>query len=156
MSTPIKLGAIEQEHLQELYEAAGVPRDRLPYSPAMAQVCQGFQDRTFRNADEGQVYGAIVKYVRSSRCAVADAAAVPEATEEQARWVELLKSQHPTWRKLQPYSPGFDGARAAFGRDNGAEITPHEFWQVVQLASKRAPGSSGEKSRKPPRVAAAS
>ena len=29
MVPPLKLGAIEQQHLQELYEAAGVPRDEL-------------------------------------------------------------------------------------------------------------------------------
>jgi hypothetical protein len=150
VAAALKLGAIEQEHLQELYEAAGVPRDQLPYSPVMAQMCQGFQERTFRNADEAQVYGAIVKYVRSSRCAAGDSPA-PEATSDQARQVALLKAQHPVWKKLQPYSPGFDSARSAFARDNGADLTPHEFWQVIQLAAKRG---SPQRSRAPAPVAA--
>ena len=30
MNVPLKLNAIDQEHLQELYNAAGVARDELP------------------------------------------------------------------------------------------------------------------------------
>src|SRR5206468_10352942 len=33
MKAPMKLNAIDQEHLQELYNAAGVPRDEPPYTP---------------------------------------------------------------------------------------------------------------------------
>src|ERR671919_708467 len=66
MRVPLKLNAIEQEHLQELYDAAGVARDELPYSPKFDEVWQGFQDRTFKNAEREQVFGAILKYVRSS------------------------------------------------------------------------------------------
>ena len=29
---PLKLSAIDQEHLQELYDASGVARDELPYT----------------------------------------------------------------------------------------------------------------------------
>ena len=66
MRVPLKLNSIEQEHLQELYNAAGVARDELPYSDKFEEVWSGFQDRTFKNAEREQVYGAIIKYVRSS------------------------------------------------------------------------------------------
>ena len=66
MKAPLKLNSIDQEHLQELYNSAGVARDELPYSPAFDNLVQGFQDRTFKNAEPEQVFGAIVKYVRSS------------------------------------------------------------------------------------------
>src|SRR5258706_8529305 len=32
MKVPLKLNSIDQEHLQELYNAAGVARDELPYT----------------------------------------------------------------------------------------------------------------------------
>ena len=66
MKPPLKLNAIDQEHLQELYNSAGVARDELPYTPAFDALVQGFQDRTFKNADQEQVFSAIIKYVRSS------------------------------------------------------------------------------------------
>src|SRR5881392_2171908 len=66
MRVPLKLSAIDQEHLQELYDAAGVARDELPYSEKFEEIWQGFQDRTFKNAEREQVFGAILKYVRSS------------------------------------------------------------------------------------------
>ena len=34
MKVPLKLNSIDQEHLQELYDSAGVARDELPYTPA--------------------------------------------------------------------------------------------------------------------------
>src|SRR6266498_249649 len=66
MRIPLKLSAIDQEHLQELYDAAGIARDELPYSDAFEQIWQGFQDRTFKNAEREQVFGALLKYTRSS------------------------------------------------------------------------------------------
>ena len=65
MRPPLKLNAIEQEHLQELYDAASAARDELPYTPKFEDLWQGFQDRTFKNAEREQVYGAITKYVRT-------------------------------------------------------------------------------------------
>src|SRR5579872_5953236 len=41
MNIPLKLNAIDQEHLQELYNAAGVARDELPYTEQFEQLCQG-------------------------------------------------------------------------------------------------------------------
>src|ERR1044072_7534176 len=69
MRVSLKLNAIEQEHLQELYDAAGVARDELPYSEQFDKLVQDFQDRTFKNAEPEQVFGALLKYVRSSTCA---------------------------------------------------------------------------------------
>src|SRR5438270_5608242 len=66
MKPPLKLNAIDQEHLQELYNASGVARDELPYTPVFEQLVQGFQDRTFKNADAEQVFAALLKYTRSS------------------------------------------------------------------------------------------
>ena len=45
---------------------AGVARDELPYSEKFEEIWSGFQDRTFKNADPEQVYGALLKYTRSS------------------------------------------------------------------------------------------
>jgi hypothetical protein len=137
MHIPLKLGLIEQEHLQELYEAAGVPRDDLPYSDTLAKVCREFQDRTFKNASEAQVFGALLKYVRSGRRAPAagsEKEAVPPARQEHAR---LLRAQRPAGVKLEPYTPAFDSARSAFARDGGPDLPPQEFWRVVRLAGTR-------------------
>ena len=59
MKVPLKLNSIDQEHLQELYDAAGVARDELPYTATYDQIVQGFQDRTFKNADPEQLFGAL-------------------------------------------------------------------------------------------------
>jgi hypothetical protein len=66
MRPPLKLNSIDTEHLQELYNASGVARDELPYTDAFETLWSGFQDRTFKNAEREQVFGAILKYVRSS------------------------------------------------------------------------------------------
>ena len=62
MRPPLKLNAIEQEHLQELYDAAGVARDELPYSEKFDEIWSGFQDRTFKNAEREQVFGAQLQH----------------------------------------------------------------------------------------------
>src|SRR5262249_6310279 len=66
MRPPLKLNAIDQEHLQELYNDSKIARDELPYTDAFEAMWQGFQDRTFKNAEREQVFGALLKYVRSS------------------------------------------------------------------------------------------
>ena len=135
MAFPLKLGSIEQQHLQEVFEAAGVPRDDLPYSPALAQVCREFQDRTFKNASEAQVYGAVVKYVRCGRRTGAVKSAAPQAPSESVEHARLLMAQRQSGQKIEPYSPAFDHARDAFTRNGGAALSPREFWDVVRLAS---------------------
>src|SRR5437016_7274583 len=89
MRVPLKLNAIEQEHLQELYDAAGVARDELPYSEKFEEIWQGFQDRTFKNAEREQVFGALLKYTRSSGNA---STAAPEAAlnEDQLKQLKGL------------------------------------------------------------------
>ena len=157
MYIPLKLGAIEQQHLQELYELAGVPRDELPYSPALTQVCADFQDRTFKNANEAQVFGALLKYVRSSRCAKAPRKAgkkdnaSPEAPAERLEQARLLRAQRASLGKIQPYTSDFESARAAFARSAGAELSPKDFWLVVQLAG--APGGAAKAKRLQPQPA---
>ena len=144
MAIPLKLGSIEQEHLQELYEASGIPRDDLPYSPALSLLAQGFQDRTFKNADEGQVFGAILKYVRSGRCAKASGA-VPAGFPGQAEHARVLRAQLHAGRKIQPYTPEFDAARGEFRRKAGAELSPHEFWLVLKAACERVPAAKSNR-----------
>ena len=63
---PLKLSSIAQEHLQELYDGAGVARDELPYTDEYETIWAGFQDRTFMNASRDQLYAALLKYTRSS------------------------------------------------------------------------------------------
>ena len=149
MSMPLKLGSIEQEHLQEIYEAAGIPRDDLPYSPELTQMCRDFQDRAFRNADEAQVFGALIKYVRSSKCSTA-AACEPEVTAAREAQANLLRTSNPAAAKLRPYTPAFDSAREAFAKSREAgtpEISAQEFWCIVKLCSRRGkvPARAGER-----------
>lgn len=136
MAIPLKLGTIEQQHLQELYEAAGVPRDELPYSPALTQVCKEFQNRTFKNANEAQVFGAIVKYVRSGRRAKARATQ-PTVAPDRLTQARLLRAQRASAPKPRPYTRDFDYARNAFARAGGPDLSPQEYWCVLQLACER-------------------
>ena len=146
MSVTLKLGLIEQQHLQELYDAAGVPRDELPYSAEMLRVCREFQDRTFKNASEAQVYGAMLKYVRSGRRGVGAKAEATPAPPQRLEHARLLKAQRPVGVRLEPYTAAFDHARDAFARNGGAALSQQEFWGVVRLAG-------GKRSR--PQAAAA-
>ena len=134
MSVTLKLGLIEQQHLQELYEGAGVPRDELPYSAELALVCREFQDRTFKNASEAQVYAALVKYVRSGRRAAGTTRKAPPAPPERLEHARLLTAQRPSGARLEPYTVAFDHARNAFARNGGAALSRQEFWGVVRLA----------------------
>ena len=148
MSVPLKLGLIEQQHLQELYEAAGVPRDELPYSAELARLSRDFQDRTFKNAGEAQVYGAMVKYVRSSHRGVGAKAKAPAPPRERQEQARVLKAQRPDGPRLEPYTPAFEHARQWFAR-NGTELSPQEFWQVVRLAGARGPASNARRAAEP-------
>ena len=140
MRVPLKLNAIEQEHLQELYNAAGVARDELPYSEKFEEIWSGFQDRTFKNAEREQVYGAIVKYVRSSSNASTEQ---PESKldEEQAKRLKSLLPRHAKGGKILPYSDEIDAARKEFIKLSGVEMSEQEFWQAIMRAQgpKRRP-----------------
>ncbi len=145
MRIPLKLNAIDQEHLQELYDAAGVARDELPYTDKFEELWQGFQDRTFKNAERDQLYGAILKYVRSSRNAPGE---VPPSrlNDEQLKQLKQLLPRHAKGGKVLPYSDEFDDALKEFNQLAGTDLTPQEFWQSII----RAQGPR----RTPPRRAA--
>jgi hypothetical protein len=109
MRLGLKLNSIEQEHLQELYDAAGVARDELPYTPAFDKLCQDFQYRTFKNAEPAQVYGAMLKYVRSSTCSAGDAEA-PSLEAEQVKQLKVVLRKHGRSGKLLPFSSELEAA----------------------------------------------
>lgn len=143
MRPPLKLSAIDQEHLQELYDSAGVARDELPYTPVFTGMCEGFQDRTFKNAHPEQVYGALIKYVRSSGNSATEQPA-STLNEEQAKQLKAVLSRHMVGGKLPPYSSEFESARAEFNKLAGLELDEHEFWRSIQR-------SQGNKRKPPPR-----
>lgn len=133
MRIPLKLNAIDQEHLQELYDAAGVARDELPYSDKFEEVWQGFQDRTFKNAERDQLYGALLKYVRSSR----NSPGAPPQTrlnDEQLKQLKHLLPRHARGGKVLPYSDEFNDALKEFSQQISTELSPQEFWQSILRA----------------------
>lgn len=148
MRPPLKLNAIEQEHLQELYNAAGVARDELPYSPQFDELCQGFQDRTFKNAEKEQVFGAILKYVRSSSNSASGVPIESKLNEDQLKQIKVLMPRHAKGGKVLPYSDEFEAARKEFTKLSSVELTELEFWQSMQKAM-------GPKRQPPPRRKAA-
>jgi hypothetical protein len=130
MRPPLKLSAIDQEHLQELYNEAGIARDELPYSPAFDGLCQGFQDRTFKNAHAEQVYSALLKYVRSSTNSAGE---VPATTlnDEQIKMLKAVLPRHAKGSKLTPYSDEFEAAHKEYNKLAGLELTSGEFWRAI-------------------------
>jgi hypothetical protein len=141
MRPPLKLNSIDQEHLQELYNAAAVARDELPYTAKFDEIAEGFQDRTFKNAEKEQLYGAMLKYTRSSGNAAAE---LPASTldEEQLKQLKVVLSRHAKGGKILPYSDEFDAAHKEFGKLTGTTTSDQEFWHGIL----RAQGSR----RKPP------
>jgi hypothetical protein len=130
MKPPLKLNSIDQEHLQELYNSAGVARDELPYTPAFDALVQGFQDRTFKNADQEQVFSAIIKYVRSSGNASTQ---MPPGTlsEDQLKPLKAILSRHAAGGKVLPYSDEFTSARNEFNKVAGADLSEQDFWRAI-------------------------
>lgn len=141
MRPPLKLNAIEQEHLQELYDAAGVARDELPYSARFDELCQDFQDRAFKNAEREQVFGAILKYVRSSSNSASGIALEAKLNEDQLKQLKGLLPRHARGGKLLPYSDEFEASRKEFAKLSGVDLTEQEFWQAIQKSQgpKRLP-----------------
>jgi hypothetical protein len=146
MRPALKLNAIEQEHLQELYDAAGVARDELPYTEQFTKLVQDFQDRTFKNAEPEQVYGALLKYVRSSTCP-SGPAIEGQFDAEQIKALKLALRRHAKAGKLLPYSSEFEQARKEFAGVLGKELAEHDFWLAICKTQGR--------SRKPPKRAVA-
>jgi hypothetical protein len=143
---PLKLSAIDQEHLQELYDAAGVARDELPYTDAFESIWQGFQDRTFKNASRDQVYAALLKYTRSSTNASKPSEAVP-LTDEQKKLLKVISTRHATGGKILPYTDSFNSALKEFNAQAGAALSEQEFWRSLA-------GGAGGKRRPPMRKTA--
>ena len=140
MKPPLKLNSIDQEHLQELYDASGVARDELPYTPAFDTLVQGFQDRTFKNADAEQMFGALLKYTRSSKNAATEQP--PSALDDdQLKQLKAILSRHLIGGKILPYSDEFNAARAEFTKAAGAEVPEQDFWRGILrvLGNKRRP-----------------
>ncbi len=140
MRPPLKLNSIDQEHLQELYNASGIARDELPYTDAFETVWQGFQDRTFKNAEREQLFGAIIKYVRSSSNSATELPA-SKLNDDQLKQLKGLLVRHAKGGKILPYSDEFENAQKEFLRHSGVELTPGEFWQSIARAqgTKRRP-----------------
>jgi hypothetical protein len=140
MRPPLKLNSIDTEHLQELYNASGVARDELPYTDAFDVLWQGFQDRTFKNAEREQVFGAILKYVRSSSNSAGE---LPESklNDEQLKLLKQMLVRHSKNGKLLPYSDELETAHKEFFKASQVELTPAEFWQSAVRAqgAKRRP-----------------
>jgi hypothetical protein len=145
---PLKLSAIDQEHLQELYDASGIARDELPYTEAYETLWQGFQDRTFKNATRDQLYGALLKYTRSSTNAAKPSEPVA-LTDEQKKTLKLVSTRHATGGKILPYTDAFNAALKEFNTQAGASLSEQEFWKAISgSGSKRKPPA-----RKPAKVA---
>ena len=140
MNIPLKLNAIDQEHLQELYDAAGVARDELPYTEAFDKLWEGFQDRTFKNADREQLFAAIIKYVRSSGNAAGEINP-PPLTDEQLKQLKAVLSRHVVGGKIVPYSDAFASARAEFNKAAGLQLSEQSFWHAILKSQgpKRTP-----------------
>ncbi len=133
MRPPLKLSSIDQEHLQELYNETGVARDELPYSEAYDKLCQGFQDRTFKNAHPEQVYAALLKYVRSSTNSATELPATT-ITDEQIKQLKLLLPRHVKGGKLLPFSDEFENVLKEFNKLAGTELTGGDFWRAIMRA----------------------
>lgn len=141
MRPPLKLSAIDQEHLQELYDAAGVSRDDLPYTDAFEQIWQGFQDRTFKNAEREQVYAALLKYVRSGSNPPKNDPS-HRLSDEQVKQLKVVLPRHARGGKLLPYSDEFDAALKEFNKLAGTELDERQFWEGIaqsQGAKRRPP-----------------
>jgi hypothetical protein len=140
MAVPLKLNSIDVEHLQELYNAAGVSRDELPYTPQFDELWQGFQDRTFKNADREQLFGAIIKYVRSSGNASGQIT-LPGITDEQIKQLKAILSRHLVGGKILPYGESFQTARGEFNKAARTELDEQTFWHAILKSQgpKRTP-----------------
>ena len=140
MRVPLKLSGIDQEHLQELYDAAGVARDELPYTDKFEELWQGFQDRTFKNAEREQVFGALLKYVRSSGNA---STPTPDTklNDDQLKQLKGLIPRHAKGGKILPYSEEFQLVQKEFTKLAKVEMTDQEFWQAIirSQGAKRKP-----------------
>jgi len=139
MRLPLKLSDIDQEHLQEVYDAAGVARDDLPFSPAFDTIVQEFQDRTFKNGHPEQVFGALLKYTRTGVSPARETVTGP-LTPELLKQLKGLLPRHAKGGKLMPYSDEFEAAHKEFSRLSNTTLSTREFWmEVVRSNGSRRP-----------------
>lgn len=133
MRPPMKLSAIDQEHLQELYDEIGVARDELPYTEAFDRLCDGFQARTFKNAEKEQIYVALCKHVRSSTVAAKSAGTADAGglNDEQLAELKKLLPKYARGGKLLPYSDEFEVCRREFVKLIGSDLEHGRFWRAV-------------------------
>src|SRR3978361_1827386 len=113
MRPPLKLNSIDQEHLQELYNSSGVARDELPYTEAFETLWQGFQDRTFKNAEREQLFGALLKYTRSSSNSATEAPPT-KLNDEQLKQLKIVVARYAKGGKILPYSDEVESAQKEF------------------------------------------
>jgi len=141
MRPPLKLSAIDQEHLQELYDQCGIARDELPYTEMFDSLCQGFQDRTFKNAHHEQVFAALLKYVRSGGNPAKENRDPLTLTEDHVKQIKTLLPRHAKGGKLLPYGDEFESAHKEFVKLSGKELVAAEFWRAVSKSAspKRKP-----------------
>jgi hypothetical protein len=142
MRPALKLSAIDQEHLQELYDQSGVARDELPYTDAFDQLCAGFQDRTFKNAHPEQIFAALLKHVRSGGNSSKEPTTPLALTEDQLKQLKSLLPRHAKGGKLLPYGEEFEAAHKEFLHMSGTDLVAAHFWRAISK-------SAGPK-RKPP------
>jgi hypothetical protein len=147
MRPPIKLSAIDQEHLQELYDSTGVARDELPYTEAFDKLHANFQDRTFKNAEKEQLFVSMCKHVRSSTVAACKPPEnFGELTDDELKTLKPIVSKHSKGGKLLPYSDEIEQARKEFCKVTGKELDGGQFWRAMCK-------SNGAKRVMPPRRA---
>jgi len=141
MRPALKLSAIDQEHLQELYDQCGVARDELPYTIIFDELCQGFQDRTFKNAHPEQVYAALLKHVRSGGNPSSDSPEPLSLGPEHLAQIKMLLPRHAKGTKLLPYGDEFEAAHKEFMKLSGVELAAAQFWHAIgkSTANKRKP-----------------
>ncbi len=130
MLPPLKLNDIEQEHLQDVYNATGIPREELPYCEAFTKLCQDFQDRVFKNASPEQVFGALLKYSRAGSFQ-ANQTAAASVTPELAKVIKVTVRKHGKAGKVLPYSSEFDAALAEFNKLSNLGLSARDFWLSI-------------------------
>jgi hypothetical protein len=141
MRAALKLNEIEQEHLQELFDAAGVPRDMLPYTEEYIQFIEDFQNRTFKNADGEQVFGALLKYCRTGGHPIGDIGPSP-VDKEKLKNLKAALRRHAKGGKVLPHSQEIESARKEFNSASGLGLAERDFWMAIlhtQSRSRRPP-----------------
>src|SRR5258708_7017310 len=89
--------------------------------PERARGGRGSEDRRFKSADGEHLFGACLKYARSSNNAAKEVRGV-ELTEDQVKQTKVAPPRHGTAGKLIPYSDAFNTAHAEFKKVSGVDL----------------------------------